>query len=178
VAARATEEALIDNELLDGMGRDDSSSSESDHSEIKEIMFATLISPPLLRVRSVHKLCKRHFRCQLALFCATASRHYITPSEACNTRCSDSKEEIIYTRLTHTREASRSPRRTHNALCLDFPRAYSCQLNTPRTSETSPTTAPARFDGRERRAGKNTVYLEVMAIKRGTGRGGRRGGRG
>jgi hypothetical protein len=45
-AARVIEEASIDNELLNGMGRDDSSSSESDHSEIEEIVFATPISPP------------------------------------------------------------------------------------------------------------------------------------
>ena len=53
----------------------------------------------------------------------------------------------------------------------------------PAPAEIPASTAPARLDGRERRAGKNSRYDEVIAIERGRGRGGRggrdgRGGRG
>jgi hypothetical protein len=44
----------------------------------------------------------------------------------------------------------------------------------PAPTEIPVSTALVRLNGRERRAGKNVVYLEVMAIERGRG-GGRRG---
>jgi hypothetical protein len=150
-AARVTEETSIDNELLDGMGRDDSS-SESDHSEIEEIVFVTPISPP--RGTMLHP------------------PRVMTPDTA------------IARKRSFTL-VQRTPEKPHEApVAPTTPSASITREPFPITStpqepaETPVTTASVRLDGRERRAGKNTAYLEAMAIERGTGRGGRRGGRG
>jgi hypothetical protein len=150
-AARVAEQASIDNELLDGMGRDDSLSSESDHSEIEEIVFVTPISPP---------------------------RGTMLPPQRPTTPDAATVRKRSFTLVRRTpekpREAPVAPI-TPSALITREP----CPItSTPQKPEIPPSTAPARLDGRERRAGKNTAYLEAMAIERGTGRGGRRGGRG
>jgi hypothetical protein len=150
--ARATEEASIDNELLDGLGRDNSSSSESDHSEIEEIVFATPISPP--RGTILHPL------------------RLMTPNAATVRKRSFT---LVQRTPEKPREAPVAPT-TPSASITREPTPVTSTTQEP--TETPPTTAPARLDGRERRAGKNTAYLEAMAIERGTGRGGRRGGRG
>jgi hypothetical protein len=44
--AKITAEVEIDDELLNGLASEKDSDSDSDHSEIREVVFCTLISPP------------------------------------------------------------------------------------------------------------------------------------
>jgi MULE transposase domain len=144
--AKITAEVEIDDELLNGLASE--KDSDSDHSEIREVVFCTPISPP----------------------------RAMLPPPIPTTPGVGRKRSITLVHRTpeKPREAPFVPTTPSNTIS----RETSTVTFTPQEPTEIPTsTAPARLDGRERRVGKNSVYLEVMARERGRGRGGR-GGRG
>jgi hypothetical protein len=150
--AKITTEVEIDDELLNGLASekdsDSDSDSDSDHSEIREVVFCTPISPP----------------------------RAMLPPPIPTTPGVGRKRSITLVHRTpeQPREAPFVPTTPSNTIS----RETSTVTFTPQEpTEMLTSTAPARLDGRERRVGKNSVYLEVMARERGRGRG-RRGGRG
>jgi hypothetical protein len=146
-AAKVAVETAIDNELLAGMASD----SDSDVSvEPTEIVFSTLISPPRGMLPPPRP---------------------ITPgAEAARKR----SFTLVHRTPEKPREAPVAPTTPSNTIRRE---ASPVAITTPAPAEIPASTAPARLDGRERRAGKNAAYLEAIAIERGLGRGPRgRGG--
>jgi hypothetical protein len=147
-AAKMAVETAIDNELLAGMASD----SDSDVSvEPTEIVFSTPISPP---------------------------RGIMLPPPRPTTPGTEAARKRSFTLVHRTpekpREAPVAPTTPSNTIRRE---ASPVAATPPAPAEIPASTAPARLDGRERRAGKNTAYLEAMAIERGRGtRGGRVGG--
>jgi hypothetical protein len=81
--------------------------------------------------------------------------------------------ERSFTLVHRTPEkAAGGPRRTHSAFKHDYRETSPVATTPPAPAEIPASTAPARLDGRERQAGKNSRYNEAMAIERGRGRGG------
>jgi hypothetical protein len=137
-----TQEAAIDDELLGGMA--------SDGSEVNEIVFSRLISPP---------------------------RRVLLPSPRPITPEAEAARKRSFTLVHRTPDKPRAAPvapTTPSALCEASP----VSLTPQEPVEIPASTAPARLDGRPRREGKNSVYEKVMAIERGRGRGGRGGQRG
>ena len=140
-------EATIDDEMLAGVASEE---DDSDHSSVREIVFSTLISPSrgtmLPPVRPTTPEAE-----------VTRKRLFI----------------LVYRTPEKPREAPVAPTTPSNTITRE---TSPVTATPPAPAEIPASTAPARLDGRERRAGKNAAYLEAIAIERGRGRGRGRGG--
>lgn len=146
-----TEKVRINNELLPGTAlekdfNDDNDNDNSDSSEVREVVFSTLISPsqPML-----------------------SSARSTTPEKT---------KKRSFTLVDRTPEKPRAAPATPTTPSVTIIRKVSPVASTTLESTGIPvSTAPARLDGRSRREGKNTAYLEAMAIECTRGRSGRGG---
>ena len=126
-----------------------SEEDNSDHSSVREVVFSTLILPSqgtmLPPVRPT------------------------TPEAEVSRKRSFT---LVYRTPEKPREAPVVPITPSNTITRE---TYPVTVTLPAPAEIPASTAPARLDGRERRAGKNAAYLEAIAIERGRGHGGGRG---
>ena len=149
-AKQAKQEAIIDDELLDGI-LSEHEDIDSDHSEVKEVVFSTVMSPPQ----------------------ATGA---MPPPSKPTTPEAEGVRKRSFTLVDRTPEKPRAAPVTPKTPCLAITREASPLASTPQEpAEIPASTAPERLDGRPRREGKNSVYEKAMAIELGLGRGRRRG---
>jgi hypothetical protein len=151
-ARKREEEAAIDDELLGGIEHTD---SDGNHSEIRETVFSTPISPPR----------------------ATATGTMLPPPRL--TTPPGTTRKRTFTLVSRTPEKPRGAPIVPITPSAAVTRKASPLTSTPRDpAEIAASTAPPRLDGRTRREGKNSVYKKAIAIERGRGRGQGRGGQG
>jgi len=146
--AEKEKEAEINDKMLAGVTSE--KEDDSDYSLVKEIVFSTLISP---------------------------SRGTMLPPVRPTTPEAEVTRKRSFTLVHRTpekpREAPVAPTTPSNTITRE---TSPVTATPPAPAEIPASTAPARLDGRERRAGKNAAYLEAIAIERGRGRGRGRGG--
>jgi hypothetical protein len=139
-------EADINDEMLVGVTLEKEDDSDNSVNSVREVVFSTLISPPrgtmLPPVRPI------------TLEAGTARKRLFT---------------LVYRTPEKPRDAPVVPTAPLNTTSRE---ASPVTTTPPALAEIPASTAPARLDGRERRAGKNAAYLEAIAIERGRGRGG------
>jgi hypothetical protein len=148
-AKQKEKEAAIDDDLLADLTSENN--DDSDHSEIREVVFSTPISPP---------------------------RTMLPPPRPTTPEVSRKRSiTLVHRTPEKPRAAPVVPTTPSNTFARE---TYPVTSTPQEPAEIPASTAPARLDGRERRAGKNTAYLEAIAIEQGPGRGvrGGRGGRG
>jgi hypothetical protein len=140
--AEKEKESAIDDEMLAGVA---SEKDDSDHSSVREVVFSTPISP---------------------------SRGTMLPPVRPTTPEAEVTRKRSFTLVHRTpekpREAPVAPTTPLNTIARE---TSPVTATPPAPAEIPASTAPARLDGRERRAGKNAAYLEAIAIERGRGRG-------
>jgi hypothetical protein len=151
--AEKEKEADIDDEMLAGVTSEKEDDSDDSVDSVREVVFSTLISPPrgtmLPPVRP------------------------ITPEAGAARKRSFT---LVHRTPEKPRDAPVAPTTPSNTTSRE---ASPVTITPPAPAEIPVSTAPARLDGRERRAGKNAAYLEAIAIERGRGHGRGRGlGRG
>ena len=125
--------------------KEDNSDDDSDHSSVREVVFSTPISP---------------------------SRGTMLPPARPTTPEAEVARKRSFTLVHRTpekpREAPVAPTTPLNTITRE---TSPVTATPPAPAEIPASTAPARLDGRERRAGKNAAYLEAIAIERGRGAG-------
>jgi hypothetical protein len=142
--AEKEKEADIDDEMLAGVASEEDDSDDSVNS-LREVVFSTLILPP---------------------------RGTMLPPVRPTTPEVGVARKRSFTLVHRIPEKPRdAPVAPTTPLNTTTRKASPVSLTPPAPAEIPASTAPARLDGRERRAGKNAAYLEAMAIERGRGRG-------
>jgi hypothetical protein len=148
IKAEKEKEAVIDDEMLAGVSLEKEDDSKDSVNSVREVVFSTLILPSqgtmLPPVRFITPEAGAARKRSFILVDRTQEKPRDTPVAP------------ITPLNTITREASPAT------------------MAPPAPAEIPASTAPARLDGREQRAGKNATYLEAIAMEGGRGRG--RGG--
>jgi hypothetical protein len=142
-------ESAIDDEMLAGAASE--KEDDSDHSSVREVVFSTPISTPRGTMLPPARPTTPE--------AGTARKRSFT---------------LVYRTPEKPREAPVAPTTPSNTMTRE---TSPVTATLPAPAEIPASTAPARLDGRERRAGKNAAYLMAIAIERGRG-GGRGRGRG
>ena len=150
--AEKEKEAEIDDKMLAGVASEKEDDSDDSIDSMREVVFSILISPPRGTMLPPARPTARPTTPEAG----TARKRSFTLVHRTPEKPRDAPVAPITPLDTITREAS------------------PIAITPPAPAEIPASTAPARLDGRERRAGKNAAYLEAMAIECGRGRG-RRG---
>ena len=138
--------------MLIGVTSEKKDNSNDSVNSIREVVFSILISPPRGTM----------------LPPARPTVRPITP-EAGTAR--KRLFILVYRTLEKPRDAPVAPTTPSDTITRE---ASPVTITPPAPAKIPASTALVRLNGSERRAGKNTAYLEAMAIERGRGRG-RRG---
>jgi hypothetical protein len=150
--AEKEKEAEINDKMLAGVASEKEDDSDDSINSMREVVFSTLISPPRGTMLPLARPTARPTTPEAG----TARKRSFT---------------LVYRTPEKPRDAPVVPTTPLDTITREV---SPVAILPPAPTEIPASTAPARINGRERRAGKNAAYLEAMAIERGRGRG-RRG---